>query len=190
MNTRSSWRYLRLASAAALVSLLATPARAQFPSIDAIAIAPPSPTVSDEVRIQVSGIHDTLGNPFYDAPWRRLGSDIQLDLLFLQLGIAAPPIPGPYFQERNVGLLPVGNYHVRVRTFTEFFYADPWTFPEVFPAVVGAGPDDVAFHQFSVVVPEPATMAIALAAAMTIAGTRRRVGVCTGRPAMASRNCG
>ena len=147
----------RLTWALAALALAASPpAHAQ--TIDSIGITPPSPTAADAITVHASGIHDTLGDPLH-APLALFGNQVQLDVLFTQLGIAAPPILGPYNVQQNIGTLPVGPYSLRVRTFlgNPGEFEAPWTFPEVFPAVVGAGPRATSTTTFTVApVPEPA----------------------------------
>ena len=145
--------------------------RAQLPRIESIDVQPSNPTLADPVTLSISGMIDTVtGAQIIRSPWRIENTDILLDLLLVKFAVGAPPVPGPFTDQTEIGFLPAGSYNVTARVFRVF--GDPaldpfpelWEFPDTF---MDDEPHDTMTAQFTVV-PEPSSACLALLAAVTL----------------------
>jgi hypothetical protein len=142
--------------------------------IDVMSIVPSTPTPTDDITLEVEGTFDMLAHLIQRAPWHRMGKNIYVDLLVIELPIRTQSIPGPFEQAVDLGLLTVGTYDVTVRAFVEIgwdsdSFPKPWLFPDVYN---GARPVDTLDYRFEVI-PEPSTFALTALGLLGIGYLRR-----------------
>jgi hypothetical protein len=168
----------KCALAVALAMLAFSEAAAQSPSLDALNVLPPSPTTSDNVQAQVGGVHNVSGAPIIRTEWRRLGSDIRLDVLIDELPVLAPALMLPYSRQQDFGALPAGVYTLTARLFWDYRFGtlssfpDPWLFPDAYGQPLTPGSNGTLTSAFAVV-PEPSVAIMALAATSFALASRR-----------------
>jgi hypothetical protein len=163
----------RLIQTSLVVMCVTCSAYGDFVDIEVMSVVPPSPTPSDAITLEVAGtFYHSLAQSIQRAPWQRVGNDIQVDLLVIELPIRAPSIPGPFEQAVDLGLLPVGEYDVTARTFVTYPgpFADPWLFPDEFN---GARPVDTLEYRFAVI-PEPSTLTFTTLGLLGLVACSRR----------------
>lgn len=143
--------------------------------LDAISVVPPTPDPFDDIELNVTGTFDhSLAQTIQRAPWQRIGNEIHVDLLVIELPLEAPSIPAPFEQPVDLGQLPAGEYEVTARVFITYPgpYPDPWTFPNEF---AGRTPVDTLEYKF-VVIPEPNTFSLLVLGGMMVCRRTRRIG--------------
>lgn len=165
----------------ALLLLQPQPAIAQTPTLDTIEILPSTPSTTDDISVELSGMVNDTGMPVFHGFWSRTGQDILVDLLDVEIPTLAPPVIVPYQEQVQIGQLPVGDYNVTARLFWAYdsvVIPDPWEFPDTFG--VGLGGPELAPLTLTTtfrVVPEPSSLFISLSACATMLfGFRRFVG--------------
>jgi len=157
----------RLVAVAVFGAVLpAVEAFAQSPSLDSLAILPPSPTISSDVVAQLGGIVNNSGGPIIRTESRRQNNAIRVDILIDELPVGAPPQMVPWSQGQNVGMLPSGTYNLTARLFWDFrsgltsSFPDPWTFPDTYGSPLSPSANGMLTATFTVV-PEPLGSALA-----------------------------
>jgi hypothetical protein len=164
---------MKRASACVALSLVWVASASAQVTLDSLSIAPSNPTTADSIIASAGGMVNVSDIPAFLTLWKRDANSILVDVLHDYVPAGAPPQMLPYTQQAALGTLPAGTYDLTARLFSTFrdfpppTYEQPWTFP----------PSDIRLKSTLsttfTVVPEPSSVAIAMAGVLLLLRRRR-----------------
>jgi hypothetical protein len=142
--------------------------------LDTLSIAPPNPTITDNIVASAGGMVNVSDLPDFRTEWKREGNNILMDILHDFVAAGAPPQMLPYSEQAVLGTLPAGTYDLTARLFSSFrdfpppTYEQPWTFPSMDLRLRSTLSTTVT------VVPEPSSLSLAIAGILLLLRWDRR----------------